>query len=126
MGANGVPEPWSLGKAEDLYAIRHWGKGYFRINADGNVSVHPEKDPRRGVDLLKLVEQVRDKGYGCPLLLRFPGILQHRLADIAGAFRDAAKEAGYQGRYRLVFPIKVNQQRHVIEEMVHFGRAHGF
>ena len=124
--ANGNLDPWSVGKSEDLYAIRHWGKGYFRINAAGHVSVHPDKQLGAGIDLHDMVEQVRGMGFHPPLLFRFPGILQHRFRDLHGAFHDAMREANYRGRYRCVFPIKVNQQFHVVEEVLEHGRPLGF
>jgi arginine decarboxylase len=123
---NGLLEPWNVGKSEDLYGINQWGKGYFRINPSGNISVHPDKDPGRGIDLLRLVERVREMGYHPPLLFRFPGILRHRFADMHAAFADARREANYKGGYRCVFPIKVNQQAHVVEEVIEFGREFGF
>jgi arginine decarboxylase len=124
--SNGLPESWSVGKSEDLYGIPQWGKGYFRINESGNISVHPEKDPARGLDLLSIVERVREMGYHPPLLFRFPGVLRHRFAELNAVFADARREANYKGGYRCVFPIKVNQQAHVVEEVVEFGREFGF
>jgi arginine decarboxylase len=124
--ANGTLDSWNVGKSEDLYAIRHWGKGYFGINALGHVTVHPDKLPGASIDLHAIVEQVRAQGFHPPLLFRFPGILQHRFQDLHNAFRDAMREANYRNRYRCVFPIKVNQQFHVVEEVLEAGRPLGF
>jgi arginine decarboxylase len=103
---NGLLESWNVGKSEDLYGINQWGKGYFRINSTGNISIHPDKDHARGIDLFRLVERVREMGYHPPLLFRFPGILRHRFADMHAAFADARREANYKGGYRCVFRSK--------------------
>jgi arginine decarboxylase len=118
--------PWKLADAFETYGVKNWGKGYFGINKLGHVTVHPDKDPDRGIDLKELVDQIRSRGVQPPLLLRFTDILKHRIGEIAGAFRKSMDEYGYAGAYHCVYPIKVNQQRHVVEEVLHFGKAHGF
>ncbi|MBA4064623.1 MAG: arginine decarboxylase [Isosphaera sp.] len=118
--------PWKLADAFETYGVKNWGKGYFGINKLGHVTVHPDKDPDRGIDLKELVDQIRSRGVQPPLLLRFTDILRHRIGEIAGAFRKSMDEYGYTGAYHCVYPIKVNQQRHVVEEVLHFGKAHGF
>ncbi len=102
-----------------------WGLGFFRVNAEGHVTVHPDGDPKRGLDLYQLATDLDAQGVGLPLLLRFSDILKSRIATLAGHFAHAIKEFGYEGRYTTVYPIKVNQQRHVVQEVVEFGEAFG-
>jgi arginine decarboxylase len=117
---------WKLHDAFETYGIKNWGKGYFGINKHGHVTVHPDKDPERGIDLKDLVDQIRTRGIQPPLLLRFSGILEHRIGEIAAAFNKSMTEYGYTGNYHCVYPIKVNQQRHVVEEVLEYGKQHGF
>jgi arginine decarboxylase len=117
---------WKLHDAFETYGVKNWGKGYFGINKLGHVTVHPDKDPDRAIDLKELVDSIRARGIQPPLLLRFTDILKHRIGEIAGAFRKAMDEYGYAGEYACVYPIKVNQQRHVVEEVIHFGKEYGF
>lgn len=121
-----VLEGWNVGKSEDHYATKYWGKGYFGINAKGHLTVHPDKNPDRSIDLKVLVDEIRQRGMKPPLLLRFTDILKHRLGEIHGAFQKAIAELAYKGTYRCVYPIKVNQQRHVVEEVLDFGTEFGF
>lgn len=123
---NRLLERWNVGKAEDLYAVRNWGKGYFGINERGNVVVFPDKNPARSIDLKQLVDELRHRNLKPPLLLRFTDILSHRLRELHDEFRRAIGECRYQGDYRCVYPIKVNQQRHVVEEILTFGEEYGF
>jgi arginine decarboxylase len=117
---------WRLHDAVETYGIKNWGKGYFGINKLGHVTVHPDKTPDRSVDLKELVDQLQHRGIQLPILLRFTDILQHRIGEIAGAFAKAIDEAEYTGTYACVYPIKVNQQRHVVEEILNFGKKYGF
>lgn len=119
-------ESWNVGKSEDLYTIANWGKGYFGINALGHVTVHPYKDRNKSIDLKVLIDQLRHRGIHTPVLLRFSDIMQHRLGEIAQVFKDAVRDCSYKGEYRLVYPIKVNQQRHLVQEIVEYGKQHGF
>ena len=102
-----------------------WGLGYFRVNAEGHVTVHPDANRKRGLDLYRLAMDLNAQGVGLPLLLRFSDILQSRIQTLATEFGNAIKESGYQGSYTTVYPVKVNQQRHVIQEIVEFGAPHG-
>ena len=102
-----------------------WGLGYFRINAEGHVMVHPDANRKRGLDLYRLAMDLNAQGVGLPLLLRFSDILQSRIQALATEFGNAIKEFGYQNSYTTVYPVKVNQQRHVIQEIVEFGAPHG-
>lgn len=118
--------PWSLQDAIETYNIANWGKGYFSINEKGHVSVHPDKSSRYSIDLKELADQLQGRGIQLPILLRFTDILRHRVGEIAEAFNKAIEEAEYKGRYVCVYPIKVNQQRHVVEEVLNFGKPYGF
>jgi arginine decarboxylase len=102
-----------------------WGQGYFRVNEAGHVTVHPDGNPKRGLDLYQLALDLNAQGVGLPLLLRFSDILRSRIQALAGQFESAIKEFGYDGTYTTVYPVKVNQQRHVVQEIVEFGTPHG-
>src|SRR5262249_30460637 len=99
---------------------------YFGINKSGHVTVHPNKNPDQAIDLKELVDQLQARGIQLPILLRFTDILRHRVGEIYEAFQAAMKEFEYQGKYCCVYPIKVNQQRHVVEEILDFGRPFNF
>ena len=118
--------PWRIDDALETYSVRHWGKDYFGINAKGHVTVHPNKDPGQSIDLKELVDQLQERGIQLPILLRFTDILRHRVGEIYDAFRTAITEYDYQGNYCCVYPIKVNQQRHVVEEILDFGKPYHF
>ncbi|MEO0322306.1 MAG: biosynthetic arginine decarboxylase, partial [Myxococcota bacterium] len=113
-------------KSAQLYQIAGWGQPYFRINEAGHVEVRPDPQVDRGIDLHALVEELGMRGLELPLLIRFPNILQDRIRLINQCFEKAISEYGYDGRYRGVFPIKVNQQRHLVEEIVAAGRPWQF
>jgi arginine decarboxylase len=117
---------WSVQDSAEMYNIRNWGKGYFGINPDGNVSVFPDKQEARAIDLKKLVDELIMRGINLPVLVRFTDILKHRVGEIHDAFKNAITENNYNGKYSCVYPIKVNQQRHVVEEIVEFGKPFGF
>src|ERR1700745_7271 len=119
-------DKWKVQDAAEMYGIRHWSKGYFSINPAGHVMVHPTKQPDQGIDLKELIDQLQTRGIQLPILLRFTDILRHRVGEIHDAFKNAIGEFGYQGNYCCVYPIKVNQQRHVVEEILDFGRPFHF
>ena len=119
-------ERWTLHDADELFDVPRWGKGYFSISEQGHVLVHPDKDPARSLDLKKLVDTLILRGISLPILIRFTEILKHRLGEIHGAFETAMAEHKYQGKYCCVYPIKVNQQRQVVEEVLEFGRPYQF
>ncbi|MFO7693200.1 MAG: biosynthetic arginine decarboxylase [Vicinamibacterales bacterium] len=121
-----VGDPWSIAEASELYEIARWGAGYFSIGSGGNVHVHPTKEPDRFIDLKALTENLVLRGIDVPVLIRFSDILRHRVKDIHDAFQAAIAQNGYQGRYVCVYPIKVNQQRRVVEEILNYGRPFGF
>jgi arginine decarboxylase len=128
---------WTHADAESLYNVSNWGRGYFRINPAGNLEATPEGPSGNGsasatcatagvaIDVHELMAQIRRRGIATPVLLRFDGILRARVRDLNGAFNAARAEFGYDAPYRGVFPIKVNQQRHVVESLLEEGRRHG-
>ena len=119
-------ERWTPQSASDLYDVASWGKGYFSVGDNGHVLVHPEKDPARSIDLKELIDTLVLRGINLPILIRFAGILKHRLGEIHTAFQNAINEHKYQGGYCCVYPIKVNQQRQVVEEVLEFGKPYKF
>ena len=119
-------ERWTISDATELYDIQRWGKGYFSIGSNGHVWVHPSKDGARGLDLKELVDTLVLRGINPPILIRFGEILKHRLGEMHQAFQDAIRDHNYQGNYALVYPIKVNQQRQVVEEIFRYGRPYRF
>jgi len=119
-------EKWKVADALETYGVRTWGKGYFSINAAGHVTVHPTKDPEKSIDLKELIDNLQARGIQLPILLRFTDILRHRVGEIAEAFQTSIKESEYRGNYCCVYPIKVNQQRHVVEEILDFGKPFNF
>src|SRR6516164_1752589 len=119
-------DKWKIVDAVETYGVTLWGKGYFSINKSGHVAVHPNKRPEEAIDLKELIDDLQARGIQLPILLRFTDILRHRVGEIAEAFRQAIREYGYQGDYCCVYPIKVNQQRQVVEEILDFGRPFNF
>src|SRR6476660_155333 len=117
-------EPWTIESARTLYNIEGWGIGYFDINEAGHVVVRPDSaEPSRELDLFELANDLEAQGVGLPLLLRFSDILRSRIESLNARFAHAIEEYGFTGAYTTVYPIKVNQQRHVIEEIVEFGKT---
>jgi arginine decarboxylase len=117
---------WGVHDASEMYEVSRWGHGYFSVNDAGHVQVHPTKDPAAAIDLKELIDRLQLRGIHLPVLVRFTDILRHRLGEIHAAFQSAIAQNQYQGAYNCVYPIKVNQQRHVVEEVMDFGRPFGF
>ena len=121
------PDPsWKIEDALELYQVQAWGKGYFGINAEGHVVVRPDMNPAHAIDLFELVEGLKARDLTAPVVVRFSDILAHRLRHLHDAFASAIAENDYQNRYAAVFPIKVNQQRTVVEEVYRCGKQFGF
>src|SRR5262245_8808669 len=112
---------WTIRDSVELYQVPQWGRGFFGVDEQGNLVVQPRGPDGPGIALPTLVEDLRQRGLRTPLLLRFSDILASRVRRLAEAFRTAAGEYGYRGKFRGVYPIKVNQQRPVVEEIVAFG-----
>src|SRR6476646_2006658 len=123
------PEPrsgWGIDAARALYNIEGWGAGFFDINTRGHVVVRPNKErPEHEVDLHDVAMDLEEQGIALPVLLRFSDILRSRIEALTTRFDEARAEFQYTGGYTTVYPIKVNQQRHVIEEILEFGKSHG-
>lgn len=117
---------WKLSDAFETYRVNEWGKGYFGINNLGNVTVMPTKDPEASIDLKELIDQLQARGIQLPILVRFTDILRHRVSEIHAAFQKSIEEFDYKGKYCCVYPIKVNQQRQVVEEILDFGKPFQF
>jgi arginine decarboxylase len=116
---------WTVRDSLELYNVPQWGQGFFGINAAGHVEVHPRPENGAVIDLLGLVQDLERRGLRTPLLIRFSDLLAGRVERLCDSFRRAIEEYGYRGRFRGVYPIKVNQQRHVVEEIIEFGARYG-
>jgi arginine decarboxylase len=116
---------WTVRDSLELYNVPNWGRGFFGVNDKGHVEVRARGADGPAIDLLGLVQDLEGRGVRTPMLVRFSDILAARVQGLARAFRTAIAEAGYGGRFRGVYPIKVNQQRLVVEEMVAFGAQDG-
>ena len=117
---------WSVSDSLKLYNIENWGDQYFSINPSGNLTVHPKRGEGAGVDLKSVVEEIRSQGLRMPVLIRFQDIIRHRVVALNEAFRKSIAEFGYKGKYQGVYPIKVNQMREVVEEILDAGRPYDF
>ncbi len=117
---------WDLEAANATYNVEGWGTGYFSINADGNVVAKPLQENGGAIPILEVINEARSRGLPFPLVIRFQDLLRHRVESVNRAFENAITEFNYQGKYRGVFPIKVNQLREVIEEIVDAGQAFHF
>jgi arginine decarboxylase len=117
---------WDVDAAISTYNVDGWGSGYFNVNAAGNAEVRPLKEKGGAIDILDVVNEARNRGLGFPLVIRFQDLLRHRVESVNCAFQKAIEEFGYKNHYRGVFPIKVNQLREVIEEIVEAGQEFHF
>jgi arginine decarboxylase len=117
---------WDLEAANATYNVEGWGSGYFSINPNGNVVAKPLQEDGGAIDILEVVNEARSRGLGFPLVIRFQDLLRHRVECVNRAFETAISEFNYRGSYRGVFPIKVNQLREVIEEIVEAGEKFHF
>ena len=122
----GLEPAWTIDDARELYQIRRWGSGFFDINDAGHVVARPHKTRQPEIDLHEIIQGLRERGIKTPVILAFSDLLARRLTDLHQAFTNAIAEHGYKGVYRAVYPIKVNQQRHVVEEVQACGREFGF
>lgn len=118
---------WSPAKSAELYGVDGWAHGFFGVNDDGHVTVKLQgSNGKKDVSLHKLIEGLKDRGTDMPVLLRFRDLLQSRITELNESFREAIKNVNYKGEYRGVYPIKVNQQRQVIEEITQFGERYHY
>lgn len=122
-----VEKAWSADKSAELYGVNSWGHGFFGVNKAGHVTVNlTDEETKAEVSLHEVVEGLRDRGTHLPVLLRFRDLLHSRITELNESFRKAIKDAKYKGEYRGVYPIKVNQQRQVIEEISEFGKKYHY
>jgi arginine decarboxylase len=121
-----APKSWTIEDSEKLYRIQGWGEPYFSINAAGHITVSPKGDRGGSLDLLELVEALRQRNLGLPLLIRFSDILEDRIERLNACFAKAIARYKYASTYQGVFPVKCNQQRHLVEDLVRFGQPHQF
>ena len=125
--ANGATtHSWTIEDSEELYRITGWGEPYFSINAAGHVTVSPQGDRGGSLDLFELVNALKQRNLNLPLLIRFSDILEDRIERLNAAFAKAIARYSYAGSYRGVFPVKCNQQRHLVEALVKFGKPYQF
>ncbi len=115
---------WSADDSESLYGVKDWGAGYFSINDKGELMVSPFPGNKTAASLLDIVNGIKERGMNMPVLLRVSNILDSQLKRLHSSFRKAIEQTRYQGSYKGVFPIKVNQQQQIVEEIVSFGRAY--
>jgi len=111
--------------ATELYGLDAWGNGYLVIREDGHLVVTPERDPRRGIDVYEVIQRLALEGLRTPVLLRFPQLLDAQVRELASSFTRAIQEYQFGGKFLPVYPIKVNQQRPVIEGLLASGRRYG-
>ena len=115
---------WTIADSEELYGVPYWGKNLFHINGEGNLVCTPAGVKKGDIDLHELTEELTDRGIELPVLLRMPQVAERRIDLMNHVFTDAIVEYAYEGRYRGVYPIKVNQQRQLVEEILRAGRRH--
>ena len=121
------PVSWDTQQANDLYGVNNWANDFFSISKNGHLHVHLRDGPQKiSVSLPDIVDGIRERGLDTPLLLRFHDLLADRISNLNMAFNSAIDDSGYQGSYRGVYPIKVNQQQQVIEEITHFGEQYHY
>ena len=117
---------FTIQDAATLYGVKEWGNGYFGINSKGHLEVYPTQDENLCADIYEIVQALRKKGIRTPLNLRFPQILQDRVETLNEAFRKAIREYEYGGSYQGVFPVKTNQTKEVVEEIVRVGQKYRY
>jgi arginine decarboxylase len=118
--------PWTIEDSEHLYRIQGWGEPYFSIDTAGHVTVAPQGDRGGSLDLYELVTSLQQRNLALPLLIRFSDILEHRIERLNACFAKAIARYNYGGVYKGVFPVKCNQQKHLIEDLVKFGKPYQF
>lgn len=123
---SGTSSVWTIEDSTELYRLDRWGSGYFSISPQGTLLVHPGTGPEQAIDLKDLVDRLQQRGLELPILIRFNGILRDRLQQLRDCFQRAIDDHQYTGQYRCVFPIKVNQQRDVVQKIIQYGREFGF
>ncbi len=124
--SHALPRPWTVADSLEIYGVRQWGGGYLSANPAGDLVVMPNKNEQQVINLKELVDEVRKRGIQLPLLIRFSDILKTRIVELNEAFKNAITEYGYKNVYKGVYPIKVNQHRFVVEEIVEYGLPYNY
>ncbi len=117
---------WSCQQSAELYNVQNWGGGFFSINERGNVQVHPYGQPGPTLDLEELEQELEARGYELPILVRFSDILKQRVQQLRDTFAQVIRDLDYQSHFVGIYPVKVNQQRHIVEEIVSYGGPEDF
>lgn len=119
-------EGWTVENAQDCYGLQGWGAGQFGISESGNITINcTTGESKTEVDISHIIDGLKQRGLEMPVMLRIENLLADRVRQLNIAFRDAIEKTGYQGKYRGVYPLKVNQQRHLVEQLIRYGREHG-
>jgi arginine decarboxylase len=124
--AGGIPRKWTVADSAEVYGVKYWGHNYFSVAESGNMQAHPAGLEGPAIDLKELVNEVTRRGIGLPLLIRFSDVLRSRIVELNETFKNAIAEYGYKGEFKGVYPIKVNQHRYVVEEIIRFGRPYHY
>lgn len=124
--APSTEQVWTIEDSEELYRIRGWGEPYFSINAAGHITVSPKGDRGGSLDLFELVNALKLRNLALPILIRFSDILEDRIERLNACFSKAIARYNYDGDYRGVFPVKCNQQKHLVDALVRYGKPHQF
>jgi arginine decarboxylase len=124
--AGGIPRKWTVADSTEVYGVKYWGHNYFSVAESGNMQAHPAGLEGPAIDLKELVNEVTRRGIGLPLLIRFSDVLRSRIVELNETFKNAIAEYGYKGEFKGVYPIKVNQHRYVVEEIIRFGRPYHY
>ena len=125
-GQENLQQSWTIEDSKKLYRIHEWGEPYFSINAAGHVTIAPQGERGKTLDLWELVESLGKRNLGLPLLIRFSDILEDRIERLHNCFDKAIARYNYAGTYQGVFPIKCNQHRHLVKDLVRFGKSYQF
>ena len=124
--AGGIPRKWTIADSAEVYGVKYWGHNYFSVAESGNMQAHPAGIEGPAIDMKELVDEVARRGIGLPLLIRFSDVLRSRIVELNETFKNAIAEYGYKGEFKGVYPIKVNQNRYVVEEIIRFGRPYHY
>jgi arginine decarboxylase len=122
----GLPRRWSVADSAETFNISSWGGAYFGVNEAGHIVATPAGPTSQAIDLKELTDEVRRRGINLPLLIRFNDILKHRIVELNEAFRRAIAEYGYKNTYKGVYPIKVNQDRYIVDTITKAGKAYNY
>lgn len=121
-----MSENWDIHKSSELYGVKYWGARHYRVADNGNLNMLPQGPDGASLDLYALTQDLLERGMRLPLLIRFPDVVKSRIELLTGCFEKAIKDNAYRGKYQGVYPIKVNQQKHLVEEIIEFGKDFDF